>query len=85
MNEAKAVIEQCGDRDFRLRLATALKRKMNNEEGIRRIRKVQMEASHSNNLLQLADMIRGSLARDYSGKDQAYRKLIESLETRVQF
>ena len=30
-------------------------------------------------------LIRGAAARDYSGKHQAYRKLIESRETRIQF
>lgn len=85
MNDAKVVIDECGDREFRRRLATALKRRMNDEEGVRRIRKVQMEVSHSNNLLQLADMICGAVARDYSGKDQTYRKLIRPRERRIQF
>jgi len=85
LHEAKVVIDECGDREFRRRLASGLKGKMNDPRGVRRIRKVQMEASHSNNLLQLADMICGAVARDYSCRDQEFRKLIEPRERRIQF
>lgn len=83
--EAKVVIDECGDREFRRRLAAALKGKMNEPGEVQRIRKVQMEASHNNNLLQLADMICGAVARDYSCRNQTFRKLIEPRERRIQF
>jgi hypothetical protein len=60
--DAKVVIDRCGDRDFRQSLAKYLKRKINEGHG-GVILDVKMEPCHSNNLLQLADMICGAVAR----------------------
>lgn len=59
--QAKVVIDRCGNRDFRIQLGNYLKRRMNVEADL--IRKISMEASHSNDLLQLADMVCGAVAR----------------------
>jgi hypothetical protein len=52
------------------------------------IKKVSMEASHTNNLVQLADMVCGAVARSYNSQknDRAqFRTLIRRREARVQF
>lgn len=84
MTNAKVVIDECGDREFQNRLSTALKRRMNEEDGTVRIRKVKMEPSHSNNLLQLADMICGAVGREYSKNEGTFRGLIRGRERRIQ-
>ena len=59
-----------------------------NEPGVReRMKKVKTEKSRANNLLQLADMVCGAVARSVvSEKKQArqYRSLIQFRELQVQ-
>lgn len=43
-----------------------------------------MEASHSNNLIQLADMVCGSVARSCGHEDDRFRRLIGPRERFVQ-
>jgi len=62
--QAKVVIDRCGNREFRDQLGRYLKRRMNTEAHL--IKKVAMEASHSNDLLQLADMVCGAVARSFN-------------------
>lgn len=87
LRNASVIIDKCGDRQFREQLAKYLKRKMN-EPGNTLIKKVKMEASHSNNLLQLADMVCGAVARSYkmgtTSEGWVFRKLIRHREGRVQ-
>lgn len=59
--QAKVVIDRCGNREFREQLNRCLRRRINTQTEM--IRKISMEASHSNDLLQLADMICGAVAR----------------------
>ncbi len=85
--DAKVVIDKCGDRAFKRQLEKHLKQKMTDEDGTCRIRKVGMEASHTNNLVQLADMICGAVARSFNAEGAAawrFRRLIQSREKRVQ-
>lgn len=83
---AKVIIDGCGDREFRNQLAKYLKKQINDKGSPSIIRKVTMEGSHSNNLLQLADMVCGAIARCYSGKKGAdlYRRIINHRELGVQ-
>ena len=59
LHNAKVVIDKTGSQKFRSELAKYLKKKMNEPGTELLIRKVVMESSQRNNLLQLADMICG--------------------------
>ena len=87
LSDATVVIDGSGSREFRMQLDTYLRRRINDREAsIRHIRKVKVQDSHRNNLLQLADMVCGTVARSYSGKRDAevYRPLISHREIYVQ-
>jgi Protein of unknown function (DUF3800) len=43
-----------------------------------------MEHSHSNNLIQLADMVCGAVGRSITSGDAAYRNLVKAREKFVQ-
>lgn len=84
LKEASITIDGSGDRVFRKQLQSYLKAKINTERET--IKKVKLEASHSNNLLQLADMVCGAVARSYkSGKPNCgeYREMIKRHELGV--
>jgi len=86
LRNAKVTIDQCGERQFRESLSKYLKRKMN-EPGDTLIKKVKMERSHSNNLLQLADMVCGAVAKSFKRTDtdgRSFRRMIKHREGRVQ-
>lgn len=60
---------------------------MNEKDGPTLIKKVRTEPSHSNNLLQLADMVCGAVARSFRPDKpdrHVYRKLIRHRELGVQ-
>jgi hypothetical protein len=84
--EAKVVVDQCGNRDFRQAFAKYLRRRMNDRNQVS-IRKVSMEASHSNNLLQLADMVCGAVFRSFNTEKEnrvEFRRIVRHRELRVQ-
>jgi hypothetical protein len=85
LSKATIVIDGNGDREFRKQLQQYLKVKINTEQET--IRKVKIQPSHKNNLLQLADMVTGALARYYR-KDKPdrfdYRRIIQGAELGVQ-
>ena len=56
LNNALVVIDRSGDRKFRDELATYLRRRVH-DEGRQLIRKVKIQRSSGNNLLQLADYV----------------------------
>lgn len=88
LDEAVIVIDGSGSREFRQQLQTYIKGKINDKDELAKcIKKVKIEDSRKNNLLQLADMVCGAVARSFSDKtDQPkYRSLIESREGYVQF
>jgi len=88
LNNATVVIDECGDRGFRQNLEKTLKARMANEDGTCNIRKVRMEPSHNNNLVQLADMLCGAVGRSYSAgsaKKEDFRRIVSRREERVQF
>ena len=84
LNNSKIVIDKNGDRAFRPGIEKALKLQMTDQNGSCRIRKVTMEVSHSNNLIQLADMICGSIARSCAHEDDRFRDLVKGRERFVQ-
>ena len=88
LNNATVVIDGSGSREFRRQLGSYLSKRINDTKGDSRIiNKVKVQDSRDNNLIQLADMICGAVARSYSQKDDAkkYRPLISHREIYVQF
>jgi hypothetical protein len=85
LNNATVIIDGSGSRDFRRQLESYFKRRIN-EPGQRFINKVKVGKSSANNLLQLADMVAGSIARSFSAKGDAtlYRAIISHREMYVQ-
>ena len=87
LDNAKIVIDGSGSRVFRRQLGSYLRRHMNSDEdGAKRIKKVQLEDSRKNDLIQLADMVCGALARKLAGKRDArqHHRHIRHLELHVQ-
>ena len=70
LHQATIVIDKSGDRRFRQQLAAYL-RKHVEEEGRQVVKKVKMERSSTNNLLQLADYVAGVVNRRAEGKHGA--------------
>jgi hypothetical protein len=88
LDNATVVIDGSGSREFRRELGTYLRKRINDQKGDSRfIGKIKLQDSHSNNLLQLADMVCGAVARSYNQKEDAetYRRLIAHREIYVQF
>lgn len=79
---ATVVIDGSGSSRFKQQFKNYLKNKVGS--GI--IKKFKIQSSHSNNLIQLADMIAGAVHRSYSSKDDKndYRKLISAKEVSIQ-
>lgn len=63
LRAATVVLDQSGDRRFRDELATYLRRRVREPDGRQIIRKVKIQRSVGNNLLQLADYVAGSAKR----------------------
>lgn len=87
LNDAIVVVDRTGNRDFRHTLKRYLKKRVVHEDGSSRIKKVRTEKSHSNRLIQLADMVCGAVSRSYGDKKEParYRKMIGRKEVCVQF
>jgi hypothetical protein len=87
LREATVIIDGSGGRKFRQQLSTYLKKKVSTRGGDKLIRKVKLQDSRANNLLQMADMICGAVARSYKNKPGCgnLRSLISHRELHVQF
>lgn len=59
LNQATVVIDESGERQFRKELAAYLKRRITGIDGHVLIKKVKMQRSAGNNLLQVADYMAG--------------------------
>jgi hypothetical protein len=82
LKNAIIVIDGNGSKDFRLRLQDYLKRKVGS--GV--IKKIKIQDSKQNNLLQLADMVAGAVHRSFTDKTDknTYKKLLATKEFNVQ-
>src|SRR3989338_10534715 len=83
---AIVVVDESGREKFKYQLAQYLRRNMNEADGLRRIHKVKAQDSKRNNLLQLADMVAGSVARSLDGtkrNSKVYRGIIKPREIYV--
>ncbi len=89
LDEANIIIDGSGSREFRQQLQSYLKKKMNDPSGSgsKCIRKVKIQDSRKNNLLQLADMVCGAVAKAFQvgNVDPTYRQIIKGREGYVQF
>jgi hypothetical protein len=83
LKDAIIVIDGTGSREFKKQLKTYLRKKI----GTSIIKKVKLQSSEKNNLIQLADMIAGAIYRSLSEKEdrEIYRKMIGQKEIYVQF
>lgn len=81
LDMAAVVIGASGRKLFKYQLATYLKKRINAPDR-RRIKKVKLQDSKGNNLLQLADMVAGSVARSYSSGKKDSRKFRDILNPR---
>lgn len=85
LQNATVVIDRSGGMAFRRELAKYLKRQLN-RNGDLIIKKVKLQRSDENNLLQLADYIAGILNRHVQGKKKFatdYHKIIGHREIKV--
>jgi hypothetical protein len=79
-------IDKSGGRDFGRRLSKYLSKIMRERDGRSLIKRVKMAKSAGNNLLQLADMVAGALARSFKPDKKNYevcRKLVALRELEV--
>lgn len=84
--QSTVVIDQSGSQEFKMQLATYLKRKMNDDR-CKVIKKVKMQKSSSNNLLQLADYVAGVINRSVNKRKRnasEMHKIIAHREIYVQ-
>lgn len=82
LKEATIIIDGSGSRQFKQDFKTYLRKKV----GTSIIKKVKIQSSHTNNLIQLADMVAGAVHRNFTNKGDKdiYRKMIGSKEIYVQ-
>ena len=82
LKNATIIIDGSGSREFKRQLKTYLRKKVGSDI----IKKVKVQSSHSNNLVQLADMVVGAVHRSFTdkGDKEVYRKRIGSKEIYVQ-
>ena len=71
LDNAIVVIDECGDRKFRDELAAYLRKRVRDREGRQLIKKVKVQRSSGNNLLQLADYVASISNRAICGKADA--------------
>jgi hypothetical protein len=83
LENAKVVIDKNGNREFLRRLQSTLKSRLNGD-GQKVVRKVIMQDSRSNNLVQLADMGCGAVAHSITTGNHKFRDVIRKAERRVQ-
>ncbi|SMP41607.1 Protein of unknown function [Neorhodopirellula lusitana] len=86
LNNATIVLDKCGNRTFCDQLRRYLKQHGTTAGGENTIRKIKQQNSHANNLIQLADMVCGAVARCYSTNRRdklRYRQLIRHNELQV--
>jgi hypothetical protein len=87
LRDATVVIDGSGGREFRRQLSAYLRRRISSAgDSSKPIRKIKIQNSCSNPLLQLADMVCGSIARDHNKPQECarYRKINSHREVHVQ-
>jgi hypothetical protein len=83
LKNATVIFDRCGNRDFQQELKKYLGRRVNEKGREQFVKRIKTNNSDSNNLLQLADMVCGAMARYLRKAKQdhlAYRKIISHRE-----
>lgn len=86
LNNALVVMDgEAGNSHFGTSLVRLLKKQVN-APGRRCIRKVKLQESSRNNLIQMADMVVGAVNRSFGSKDDAhlYRGIVSARERQVE-
>lgn len=85
--EANVTLDASGDLNFKRQIVKHLKQQTNEASAsVQRIKNVGMKPSHSDNLLQLADMVCGAVARTHSLDEKqmdSFHKIIKHREVSV--
>lgn len=81
LKDAIVLIDGSGSREFKRELQSYLKKKVG-----KLLKKVKIQSSHSNNVIQLADMVAGSIHRSFGQKEDKneYRPILKPREMKVQ-
>lgn len=84
IKDAKLTLDGRGERVFRKKFTSFLRKELN-KPGDKVFKNLKFENSKSNVLLQLADMIAGSINRSFSEKGDAkmYREIIKEREEKI--
>lgn len=85
---ATVYFDTCGSREFTREVGAYVQKHLMGKDGTSGVAKIKPERSHSNNLIQLADMICGAVARSYKPEKKdclVYRGIVRAREARVQF
>lgn len=81
-SNAKVKIDGSGDRVFRRNFLAYLKKQLNSGDK-KVIKNCKLVDSKGNQLIQLADMVAGSVRRSFEDNDYVYRDLIKNKENNV--
>ena len=88
LRNARVVVDGSGSKQFKKQFCAYLKSRANDwvDGDEKLIRKVQMEDSAKNSLIQLADMVCGAVARSFTDKKDArdYRQIVKRKEAHIQ-
>ena len=85
LSQATVVIDGKNSREFKTKLGNYLKKNVNDKDSDDFcIKKVKMQDSAKNNLLQLADMICGAVAKSFKNDTEKYREIIIEKEVLVE-
>ncbi len=87
LRDATVVIDQSSSEGFQQRIARYLKAKIEKDPNVRVIKKVKIQRSESNNLLQLADYVASIICRSVHNDtqvDDVFRRIIAHREIHVQ-
>lgn len=79
LNDARIIIDGSGDREFRQKLSTAIRRR--GRDGA--IRDCRFSDSKTEPLIQLADMCAGAIARSYRPERADHRRWLDMLQPRI--
>jgi len=86
LTEANIVIDSTAGKEFKQQLGKYIRQRMNELGNERCIKQIRMKPSHTENLLQLADMVCGAIVRDChedKRKPSKFRNIIRHREVSV--
>lgn len=86
LENAIVIFDKSGSREFNKELQTYIKKQMNEKDSVK-VKRVKSQASHKNNLIQLADMVCGAVSYSLRKKNknaEVYRNMINKHEIHCQ-